>query len=85
MSNPSASTKPKKRLINCCPHALTKPPQKNYPSNPLTSTKSKQKGNTISKLLPLCTNRTIEPTKSKNISKLLPPPINKITKMFRVS
>jgi len=60
MSNPNTSTKPKKRLINCCPHALTKPSQKNYASNPQTSTKSKQKGNTISKLLPLCTNATIE-------------------------
>jgi hypothetical protein len=28
MSNPNTSTKPKKRLINCCPHALTKPSQK---------------------------------------------------------
>jgi hypothetical protein len=60
MSNPKASAKPKKKLINCCPHALTKPPPKNYRSNPQTSTKSKQKGNTISKFLPLCTNGTIE-------------------------
>ncbi len=59
--------KPKKKFINCCPHALTKPPQKNYPSNPWTSTKSNQKGKHNFKVVALMhqwNNRTQKKTKT---------------------